>query len=119
MHPLHGLLVIAIEQAVVAPLCTVRLAYAGARVIKIERSGGETARHYDHAVHGTSAYFAWLKRGKESVVLDIKNAIDLDLIRRMLGAADIFVQNLAPGGAQKLGLGSQELTDCYPKLIAV
>ena len=68
--PLSGLLVVALEQAVAAPICTVRLADAGARVIKIEREGGETARSYDRAVHGSSAYFVWLNRGKESAVLD-------------------------------------------------
>ena len=70
-QPLAGLLVISIEQAVAAPVCTLRLADAGARVIKIEREGGETARHYDRTVQGVSAYFAWLNRGKESAVLDL------------------------------------------------
>ena len=65
-RPLEGLLVVSLEQAVAAPMCTLRLADAGARVIKIEREEGETARHYDKAVHGVSAYFAWLNRGKES-----------------------------------------------------
>jgi crotonobetainyl-CoA:carnitine CoA-transferase CaiB-like acyl-CoA transferase len=117
--PLEGLLVVAIEQAVAAPTCTVRLADAGARVIKIERREGETARHYDKAVHGTSAYFAWLNRGKESVVLDLKGNDDIALARRMIERADVFVQNLAPGAGARLGLGSRELTETHPKLIAV
>ncbi len=118
MPPLEGLLVIAIEQAVAAPLCTMRLADAGARVIKIERPQGETARHYDHAVGGTSAYFAWLNRGKESVVLDLKDSADRALAERMATAADVLVQNLAPGATQRLGLGSRELATRFPKLIA-
>ena len=117
--PLDGLLVVAVEQAVAAPTCTVRLADAGARVIKIERAEGDMARHYDNAVDGTSAYFAWLNRGKESVVLDLKSAPDLALVRGMIERADVFIQNLAPGAAARLGLGSKELTEKYPALIAV
>ena len=71
MKPLDGILVIALEQAVAAPMCSARLADAGARVIKIERPEGDFARFYDSAVHGESAYFVWLNRGKESVVLDL------------------------------------------------
>lgn len=110
---------VAIEQAVAAPTCTVRLADAGARVIKIERDTGDTARHYDRAVHGTSAYFAWLNRGKESAVLDVKGAADRAMIERMVGQADVFVQNLAPGAAARLGLGAADLMARYPRLIVV
>ncbi|NIJ35971.1 crotonobetainyl-CoA:carnitine CoA-transferase CaiB-like acyl-CoA transferase [Sphingopyxis panaciterrae] len=116
---LQGLTVVSIEQAVAAPLCTARLADGGARVIKIERAGGETARHYDKAVHGTSAYFAWLNRGKESIVADVKDAGDRSLIERMLARADIFVQNLAPGAAARLGLDAKQLHARFPALIAV
>ena len=116
---LEGLLVVAIEQAVAAPMCTLRLADAGARVIKIERPEGDTARHYDGAVHGISAYFAWLNRGKESVVLDLKAPADLALAHRLVGRADVLVQNLAPGAAARLGLGSGPLTARHSRLIAV
>lgn len=119
MLPLDGLLVVSIEQAVAAPSCTLRLADAGARVIKIERSEGETARHYDKAVNGTSAYFAWLNRGKESVVLDIKAAHDRDLLDALIAKADVFVQNLAPGATQRLGLGAKDLVRRHPALIAL
>lgn len=117
--PLRGLLVVALEQAVAAPACTVRLADAGARVIKVERQGGETARHYDRAVQGTSAYFAWLNRGKQSVVLDIKAAPDRTLLDRMIARADVFVQNMAPGSLARIGLGSADLVARHPRLIAV
>lgn len=117
--PLKGLLVVAIEQAVAAPTCTVRLADAGARVIKVERAEGETARHYDKAVQGTSAYFAWLNRGKESAVLDIKDPADRALMERLVSRADVFIQNLAPGASARVGLGSTELVARYPRLIAV
>ncbi len=117
--PLDGLLVIAVEQAVAAPTCTVRLADAGARVIKVERAGGETARHYDRAVHGTSAYFAWLNRGKESAVLDLKADGDLALLERMVARADVFIQNLAPGASARMGFGAADLVARHPRLIAV
>ncbi len=116
---LKGLLVVSMEQAVAAPLCTVRLADGGARVIKIERAEGETARHYDKAVKGTSAYFAWLNRGKESIILDVKNADDLALVKRLIAKADVFVQNFAPGAAARLGLGSADLVKLHPRLIAL
>ncbi|MGR9459429.1 CaiB/BaiF CoA transferase family protein (plasmid) [Rhizobium leguminosarum] len=116
---LSGLLVIAIEQAVAAPLCTVRLADAGARVIKIEREGGETARNYDSAVKGTSAYFAWLNRGKESAVLDLKDHGERELLFSMLGKADVLVQNLIPGAMARMGLSPTEITRRFPQLIAV
>jgi itaconate CoA-transferase len=118
-RPLAGLLVIAIEQAVAAPMCTVRLADAGARVIKIERQEGDTARHYDATVQGTSAYFAWLNRGKESLILDIKSQEDRRLLEAMLAKADVFVQNLAPGATRRLGLGSKELVERFPRLVAM
>ncbi len=119
MGALDGLLVVAIEQAVAAPLCTSRLADGGARVIKIERAEGETARHYDGAVHGTSAYFAWLNRGKESAILDIKDAGDRALVERMLTRADVLIQNLAPGAAARLGLDAAAAVARHPALIAV
>ena len=116
-RPLDGVLVIALEQAVAAPLATCRLADAGARVIKIERDRGDFARHYDTAAGGESAYFAWLNRGKESIVLDIKADDDRALLERLLERADIFVQNLAPGAAARSGLGSEELRRRHPRLI--
>ena len=116
---LAGLLVIAIEQAVAAPLCTLRLADAGARVVKIERPDGETARHYDTAVQGQSAYFVWLNRGKESAALDLKTQADRALLHRMIAKADILVQNLAPGAMARLGLSNTVLAATFPRLIAV
>src|ERR1700716_3733176 len=101
--PLSGLLVVALEQAVAAPMCTCRLADAGARVIKIERPEGDFARFYDDLVHGESAYFVWRNRGKESVVLDLAKADDKALLEAMLARADVFVQNLRPGAVGRLG----------------
>jgi len=114
---LTNTLVVAVEQAVAAPYCTSRLADAGAEVIKIERPEGDFARGYDHVVHGESAYFVWLNRGKKSIVLDLKASADRDLVLRMLGEADVFVQNLVPGAAERLGLGSTALRERFPRLI--
>ncbi|MDG1257366.1 MAG: CaiB/BaiF CoA-transferase family protein [Paracoccaceae bacterium] len=116
---LAGLLVVSIEQAVAAPYLTNRLAEAGARVIKIEREEGDFARQYDHLVHGESAYFVWLNRGKESICLDLRTDEDKQILETMLEEADVFVQNLAPGAIDRLGFATQRLRKQYPKLITV
>ena len=115
--PLSGLLVVSVEQAVAAPQCTCRLADAGARVIKVERPEGDFAREYDHVVHGESANFVWLNRGKQSVVLDLGKAEDQALLEAMLKKADVFVQNLKPGALTKLGFPISRLRKQYPRLI--
>lgn len=114
---LNGLLVVALEQAVAAPLCSSRLAEAGARVIKVERPGGDFARHYDAVAHGESAYFVWINRGKESVTLDLKDAADKALMERLMARADVFIQNLAAGAADRLGFGSKDWRARRPELI--
>jgi len=115
--PLEGLLVVSVEQAVAAPQCTCRLADAGARVIKVERPEGDFARRYDGLVHGESAYFVWLNRGKQSVVLDLAKPDDKALLEAMLVKADVFVQNLKPGALAKLGFPFERLRRDYPRLI--
>lgn len=116
-RPLEGLVVVAIEQALAAPLCTGRLAEMGARVIKVERAEGDFARGYDDAANGQASYFVWTNRGKESIVLDFKNTEDAELLHRMLAGADVFVQNLAPGALARAGFGSDSLRERYPRLI--
>ncbi len=115
--PLEGVLIVALEQAVAAPYCTSRLADAGARVIKIERAEGDFARGYDRAAEGTSSYFAWLNRGKESLVLDVKAPGDRALLDALLVQADVFVQNLAPGAVDRLGLSADTLRAARPEMI--
>ncbi len=117
MQDLEGITVVALEQAVAAPYASGRLADAGARVIKIEREEGDFARGYDTLVRGESAYFVWLNRGKESIRLDLKNPVDKDLLERMIARADVFIQNLAPGAAARLGFGADALLARYPRLI--
>jgi itaconate CoA-transferase len=115
--PLAGLLVVSLEQAVAAPMCSCRLADAGARVIKIERPEGDFARGYDDLVHGESAYFVWLNRGKESLVLDLTTAADKALLKAMLAKADVFIQNLKPGAVARLGFALDRLRRDHPRLI--
>jgi itaconate CoA-transferase len=115
--PLSGLLVVALEQAVAAPMCTCRLADAGARVIKIERPEGDFARGYDRLAHGESSYFVWLNRGKQSVVLDLGKDEDKALLAAMIARADVFVQNLKPGAVEKLGFPIARLRRDHPQLI--
>jgi len=116
--PLHGITVVSIEQAVAAPFATRQLADLGARVIKIERPGtGDFARSYDTAVHGMASHFVWLNRTKESVTLDLKRPEAAPILERLLERADVFVQNLAPGAADRLGLGSEALRARYPRLV--
>ncbi len=119
-HPLDGVTVVALEQAVAAPLATRSLADLGARVIKVERvDGGDLARGYDHVVHGTGAHFVWLNRGKESLAVDLKSDSGRDVVRRLIARADVFIQNLAPGAAERLGFGAAELRSNRPELIVV
>ena len=115
--PLEGLIVIALEQAVAAPFCSSKLADAGARVIKIERPEGDFARGYDSAVFGESSYFVWINRGKESVALDLRSEDGKSVLRDLLAMADVFIQNLAPGAAERLGFGASALRKQHPRLI--
>ena len=115
--PLEGMLVVSLEHAVAAPFCSNRLAHAGARVLKIERPEGDFARDYDHEVYGESSYFVWINQGKESVALDLRQPSDLAQMMDVLAKADVFIQNLAPGAAKRLGLGSDTLRAAMPRLI--
>ncbi|WP_432827268.1 CaiB/BaiF CoA transferase family protein [Dactylosporangium sp. CA-092794] len=118
MNPLQGITVVTVEQAVAAPFATRQLADLGARVLKVERPGaGDLARHYDRTVLGESSYFVWLNRGKESVELDLKDAADRALLDRLVDAADVFVQNLVPGAAERAGLDAGTLRGRRPELI--
>ncbi|ORV08656.1 CaiB/BaiF CoA transferase family protein [Mycobacterium celatum] len=118
--PLAGVTVVALEQAVSAPMCTRVLADFGARVIKVENpKGGDFARHYDDVVNGLAAHFVWANRGKESVTLDLKTPAGLDLLHRLLDRADVLVSNLAPGSTARLGIGPDDLAARHPDVIAV
>ncbi|OLF13036.1 carnitine dehydratase [Actinophytocola xinjiangensis] len=116
--PLAGITVVSLEQAVAAPYATRQLADLGARVIKVERpGGGDFARRYDESVHGQSSYFVWLNRSKESLTLDLKQPAALAALHDLLAGADVFVHNLAPGAAGRLGLDAAPLRARHPRLI--
>ena len=120
MLPLEGLTVVSLEQAVAAPFATRQLADLGARVIKVERPGpGDFARGYDETVRGMSSHFVWLNRSKESIALDLKSEAGREAVHALVAKADVFVQNLAPGAAERLGLGSAELRARHPRLVHV
>jgi itaconate CoA-transferase len=115
---LDKLLVVALEQAVAAPLCSRKMAEAGARVIKIEAASGDFARHYDNLVDGQSTYFTWLNVGKESVAVDLRSPADRQLVLTILQTADVFLQNLRPGSAAAMGFEHSRLRAQNPRLIA-
>jgi len=118
MLPLEGITVISLEQAVAAPFASRQLADLGARVIKIERPKvGDFARDYDQSVKGLSAYFVWLNRSKESLTLDVKHPEAPTILGKLIGNADVFIQNLAPGAAKRLGLDAATLLAKHPRLI--
>jgi itaconate CoA-transferase len=118
MRPLEGIKVVTFEHAIAAPFCTRQLADLGARVIKVERPGtGDFARNYDERVSGLASHFVWTNRSKESITLDVKQAQAIDVVHKLLADADVFVQNLAPGATQRLGLDYEALSKQYPRLI--
>jgi itaconate CoA-transferase len=117
-RPLDGITVLSLEHAVAAPFATRQLADLGARVIKIERPGsGDFARAYDQRVHGESSYFVWINRSKESLCLDLKHPQARAVLDRLVARADVLVQNLAPGAAERLGLSAAALQPVHPRLV--
>jgi itaconate CoA-transferase len=116
--PLEGITVVSLEQAIAAPFCTRQLADLGARVIKVEREGGgDFARDYDARVNGQSSHFVWCNRSKESIALDLKTPRGVEVLGKLVAKADVFVQNLAPGAAARMGFGYETLKAAHPRLI--
>jgi crotonobetainyl-CoA:carnitine CoA-transferase CaiB-like acyl-CoA transferase len=119
MGLLSDVTVVALEQAVSAPMCTHTLGDFGARVIKVENPrGGDFARQFDDVVRGMAAHFVWLNRGKESVTLDVRMPEGVALLHRLLERADVFVSNLTPGATERLGVGPGDLATAYPGLVS-
>ncbi|MEJ0016786.1 MAG: CaiB/BaiF CoA-transferase family protein [Acetobacteraceae bacterium] len=118
MRPLEGIRVVALEHAVAAPICSRHMADLGADVVKVERPGeGDFARHYDSFVHGQSSFFVWLNRGKRSIAIDLKHPEAAKILERLIGGADVLLQNLAPGAAARLGLSHADLAPRHPRLV--
>jgi itaconate CoA-transferase len=117
-RPLDGITVVTLEHAIAAPFCTRQLADLGARVVKIERPGaGDFARAYDGRVRGLSSHFVWTNRSKESLTLDVKHPLARPVLDALLARADVLVQNLAPGAAERLGLSFDALHPVHPRLV--
>jgi crotonobetainyl-CoA:carnitine CoA-transferase CaiB-like acyl-CoA transferase len=118
LRPLDQILVVSLEQAIAAPLCTRHLADLGARVIKVERPGrGDFARDYDQRARGMASHFVWVNRSKESLALDLKNPAHLQVLRALVARADVLVQNLVPGATARMGLDAATLRQGRPELI--
>jgi itaconate CoA-transferase len=117
--PLAGVVVVSLEAAISAPFATRQLADLGATILKVERPEGDFARHYDAVVEGESAFFVWANRGKQSIVLDLKDDTDLQTFRALIAGADVFLHNLSPRAALKLGIDAESLVAKHPSLIAV
>lgn len=118
IRPLDGITVVSLEHAIAAPFCTRQLADLGARVIKVERPGtGDFARGYDQRVNGLASHFVWTNRSKESLTLDLKQDTATEVLDSLLATADVFVQNLAPGAAARMGLSFEALHQRFPQLI--
>jgi crotonobetainyl-CoA:carnitine CoA-transferase CaiB-like acyl-CoA transferase len=118
LRPLEGITVVALEQVIAGPFATRQLAELGARVIKIERPGaGDPARAYDATVKGQSSHFVWTNRSKESLALDLKAPQAAEVLEKLVARADVFVQNLAPGAVERLGLGAAQLRKRHPRLV--
>jgi len=116
--PLTGITVVSLEHAIAAPFASRQLADLGARVIKVERPGdGDFARRYDTRVDGLASHFVWVNRSKESLTLDLKSELAMSALQRLLGNADVLLQNLAPGAAARMGLSYEQLKTKFPRLI--
>jgi itaconate CoA-transferase len=118
-QPLAGVTVVALEQAVSAPMCTRTLGDFGARVIKVENPrGGDFTRDYDDVVNGMAAHFVWLNHGKESVTLNLRDEAGRDILHRLLDRADVLVSNLGPGATGRMGFGLDDVAVRHPHVIA-
>ena len=117
-RPLEGITVVSLEHAIAAPFCTRQLADLGARVVKVERPGaGDFARAYDTRTNGLASHFVWVNRSKESLTLDLKQPAALQVLQDLLAKADVLVQNLAPGAAERMGLSYEKLRERFPRLV--
>ena len=114
---LEGIVVVSIEQAISAPFASRQLADLGATVIKVERTDGDFARHYDHLVKGNSAFFVWANRGKESLALDLTKTEDSELLASLIAGADVVMHNVSPEAARRRGLDAPTLRAARPDLI--
>jgi crotonobetainyl-CoA:carnitine CoA-transferase CaiB-like acyl-CoA transferase len=117
MLPLDDLTVLDFSTLLPGPLASLFLAEAGARVIKLERPGGEDMRGFPPRFGETSAPFAVLNRGKDSVEIDLKATDALARLTPLIERADILIEQFRPGVMARLGLGYEALKELNPLLI--
>ena len=117
MKPLADLRILDLTRVLAGPFCTALLADLGAEVIKLEPPQGDDYRHIGPFVQGESALFTLMNRGKESLVLDLKDPAAQALARAVALKCDVVVENFRPGVAARLGLGAESLRAEKPALI--
>jgi CoA:oxalate CoA-transferase len=119
--PLAGLTVVDMSQFLSGPYCSLRLMDLGARVIKIERpDGGDLSRRLylsDTEIGGDSTIFHAINRNKESLAIDLKDADDLMVLKRLLARADVMIQNFRPGVIERLGFDYASVERINPGLV--
>ncbi len=118
--PLHGYRVVDVSQMISGPVATMILGDQGADVIKVEPPGrGDLTRALGGGARRMSPIFATSNRNKRGLVLDLKNEKGLDVLKKLVATADLFVQNFRPGAAERLGIGEEALRAVRPDLIYV
>ena len=118
MPALDGLKVIDLTRVLAGPFCTMLLGDMGADVIKIEEPEfGDDTRGWAPFVDGESSYFLGVNRNKRSVALDLKSAEGVEVLTRLVGDADVLVENLRPGTLERIGFGYERLATLNPRLI--
>jgi crotonobetainyl-CoA:carnitine CoA-transferase CaiB-like acyl-CoA transferase len=116
--PLSGLRVIELAQGVSGPFCAMQLADLGADVVKIEPPDGDRSRRLiPPGLDESGALFWWLNRNKRGIALDLANGADIDVVRRLTAAADVFIEDLGPGRSEELDIGYATLADANPRLV--
>src|SRR5690606_17819220 len=118
-QPLRGIRVIDFTRLLAGPYATMTLAELGADVIKVEQPEiGDETRHWGPPfIHGASAYFHAINRGKRSIALDLARQDDRDIADRLVGTADVVVESFRPGVADRLGIGAVRMRERYPRLV--
>ena len=120
-RPLNGLTVVDFSQFLAGPLCGLKLADLGARVIKIERPVvGDLCRDIyitDTEIDGDNSLFHAINRNKESIAADLRNPDDRAMLHSLLESADVMIQNYRPGVIERLGFGYDDVRKINPSII--
>ena len=117
--PLSGFRVVDLTNVISGPMATQILGDQGADVIKVEARGGDLTRGGGNRQGGLSAAFLNNNRNKRSVVLDLKTAEGVELLKRLAATADVFIQNFRPGVVERLGVGEADIRAVKPDIVYV